>query len=195
MALAPKQILVIAGPTGSGESTITNEIIKRYPHRVVRLVTATTREPRRGEQNGIDYFFFTKEQFSAARAAGELLEETYVENRNTYYGTYKPDLDEKVARGFIVVINPDLVGAKFYKQHYNATTIFVKPGNVGELRERLRKRNPEMSDAELQMRQENAERELEQEHEYDYAVTNSNGDLATAVSAVEKILRKEGYNL
>ncbi|MES2203028.1 MAG: guanylate kinase, partial [Patescibacteria group bacterium] len=182
-----KQILVIAGPTGSGESTITNEIVKRYPHKVVRLVTSTTREPRRGEQNGIDYFFFTKEQFAAARAAGELLEETYVENRDTYYGTYKPDLDEKLSRGFIVIFNPDLKGAKFYKERYNATTVFVKPGSVEELQGRLAKRNPEMSEQEHALRKENALREMTEEGEYDYSVTNANGQLERAVDEVDQI--------
>ncbi len=134
-----KQILVLAGPTGSGESTVTNEIIKRYPHKIVRLITSTTREPRAGEQNGVDYFFFTKEQFAQAREASQLLEETYVANRDTYYGTYKPDLEEKLSRGFIVVVNPDLIGTKFYKQHYNATTVFIKAGSIDELKVRLQK--------------------------------------------------------
>ncbi len=190
-----KQILVIAGPTGSGESTITNEIIKRYPHKVVRLITSTTREPRPGEQNGVDYFFFTKEQFAEARAAGQLLEETYVANRDTYYGTYKPDLEEKLSRGFIVIVNPDLVGAKFYKEHYNATTVFVKSANINELKGRLQKRNPEMSEEEHAKRIENAVLEFNDEPQYDYAVINGDGELVKAVEEVIEIMKKEGYNV
>lgn len=193
--MQPKQILVIAGPTGSGESTITNEVIKRYPHKVVRLITSTTREPRAGEQNGVDYFFFTKEQFAEARAAGQLLEETYVANRDTYYGTYKPDLEEKLSRGFIVLVNPDLVGAKFYKANYNATTVFVKPAGVEELKGRLQKRNPEMPEQEHAMRIQNAIQEMTEEPQYDYAVTNANGQLQRAVDEVAEIMKKEGYNI
>lgn len=190
-----KQILVISGPTGSGESTITNEIIKRYPHKVVRLVTSTTREPRSGEQNGVDYFFFTKEQFAEARAAGQLLEETYVANRDTYYATYKPDLEEKLSRGFIVIVNSDLVGTKFYKQNYNATTVFIKPASVDELKLRLQKRNPEMSQEEHAKRIENAVLEFNDESQYDYAVVNGDGELMKAVEEIVEIMKKEGYNV
>lgn len=190
-----KQILVISGPTGSGESTITNEIIKRYPHKVVRLVTSTTREPRSGEQNGVDYFFFTKEQFAEARTAGQLLEETYVANRDTYYATYKPDLEEKLSRGFIVIVNSDLVGTKFYKQNYNATTVFIKPASVDELKLRLQKRNPEMSQEEHAKRIENAVLEFNDESQYDYAVVNGDGELMKAVEEIVEIMKKEGYNV
>lgn len=192
----PKQIAVIAGPTGSGESTITNEIIKRYPRQVVRLVTATTRPPRRGEENGIDYYFFTKEDFSAKEKAGELLETTYIANRNTYYGTYLPDLQGKLNAGFIVLINPDIVGAKYYKEHYGAATIFVMPGRMEEVPARLRARNPEMPEEEIKKRYDNALREVKDERAfYDYEVVNANGKLGVAVDATLEILRKEGYNI
>lgn len=192
----PKQIAVVAGPTGSGESTITNEIIKRYPRQVVRLVTATTRAPRKGEENGIDYYFFTKEDFSSKEKAGEFLETTYISNRDTHYGTYLPDLKGKLDAGFIVIINPDIVGAKYYKEHYGATTIFVMPGNMEEVPARLRVRNPEMTEEEITKRYDNALREVKDERSfYDYEVMNANGKLGEAVEKVIEILKKEGYNI
>ncbi len=191
-----KQIVVIAGPTGSGESTITNEIIKRYPRQVVRLITATTRAPRKGEENGVGYYFFSKEDFAAKGKAGELLETTYIANRDTHYGTYLPDLQGKLDAGFIVIINPDVVGAKYYKEHYGATTIFVMPGNMEEVPARLRLRNPEMLEEEIKKRYENALREVKNERSfYDYEIVNANGKLGEAVDAVIEILKKEGYNI
>ncbi|MEK7109089.1 MAG: hypothetical protein AAB919_01485 [Patescibacteria group bacterium] len=191
---APHQIAVIAGPTGSGESTITNAIIKRYPRRAARLVTATTRAPRAGEQNGVDYYFFNTEDFLAKKKAGELLETTYIQNRETHYGTYLPDLQGKLDAGFIVLVNPDIVGAKFYKEHYGATTVFVMPGTVEEIPARLRGRNPEMAEAEIQKRFENAKREIAEERGfYDHEVLNANGKLAEAVEETLRILRQDGY--
>lgn len=191
-----KQILIIAGPTGSGESTITNEIISRYPDKIVRLVTATTRPPRKDEKHAHDYYFLTKDDFLQKQKSGEMLEVTYVPNRDTYYGSYEPDLRKKLESGYIVIVNPDIVGAKFYKQNYNATTIFITPKNKEELAGRLRHRNPEMSDEELNKRLQNAEDEIKNDMEfYDYTVENANGGLERSVSEVLSIMKKEGYSL
>lgn len=191
-----KQVVVIAGPTGSGESTITNEIIRRYPDRFRRLITATTRAPRGDERNEVDYYFFSKEKFDQEKRNGHILESTYIENRDTYYGTYAPDFKSKIAKGYIVIMNPDIVGARYYKEHYDATTIFIMPGSMFELERRLRGRNPDMSPEEVSFRLHNAAQEMEHERSfYDYVVTNSDGKLAQAVDEVVEILRKEGYNL
>lgn len=191
----PKQIAVIAGPTGSGESTITKAIIDRCKN-TARLVTATTRSPRAGEQYGQDYFFFSKEDFLQKQQAGEILEVSYIENRDTYYGTYAPDLAAKLDQGLIVLVNPDIVGAKFYKEHYNATTIFILPGDLNELPARLRARNPEMSEEEITKRYNNAVSEVRDEGPfYDYQVVNADGKLEDAVQATISILGKEGYNI
>lgn len=192
----PKSVVVIAGPTGSGETTITKEIIKRFPVRVERLVTATTRAPRPGETNGVDYYFFTPEEFARYDAQGKILEKTYIPNRDTYYGTYAPDLQDKIRSGKIVVVNPDIVGARYYKEHFQATTIFILPESIDALERRIRERNPELSDLEVAKRRENAAAEIEHEQSfYDYTVTNADGALARAVDEVVAILKKEGYTL
>ncbi len=191
-----KNVVVIAGPSGSGETTITNEIVRRFAGRVCRLVTATTRPPRAGEKDGTDYYFFTKERFEKEKESGNILESTYIENRDTHYGTYKPDLDKKLQAGSIVVINPDIVGARFYKKKYGATTIFILPESVDAIEGRLRQRNPEFSNADIAKRRANAEAEIENEKSfYDYVVTNADGKLNKAVDEVVAILEKEGYNL
>src|SRR3989344_3897785 len=190
------QIAVIAGPTGSGESTITNEIARRFPDHVVRLVTATTRTPRDNEISGVDYYFFTKDEFAAHVKDGSILESTYIANRDVYYGTYIPDLQKKIDSGKAIIINPDIVGARYYKEHYGATTIFIVPTNIDELEHRIRSRSPGVSEAEIAKRRDNAAKEIREEQSfYDFTVVNADGKLQEAVGEVVEILKKEGYEL
>ncbi len=192
----PRNVVVIAGPTGSGETTITKAIIGRFPDRVCRLITATTRAPREDEHGGVDYYFFSKEDFLREKEAGRILEYTYIENRDTYYGSYGPDLQKKIAEGRVVIVNPDIVGTTYYKEHFNATTIFIAPESVDVLMRRIRARSPEMSEEEIAHRRENAEREMSEEQSlYDYVVVNVDGKLDEAVDAIVEILNKEGYTL
>jgi len=190
-----KKVLVIGGPTGSGETTITNEIIKRFPV-FTRLVTATSRSPRNNEKNKIDYYFFSKEEFEKQIQSDNIIEYTFIKNRDAYYGTYKPDLDEKIAKGFNVIVNVDIVGAKYYKENYNATTIFIKPESIEELKGRLANRDKNISPEELNKRILNAENEIKKEMPfYDYVVVNANGKIEKAVEKTIDILKKENYNL
>jgi guanylate kinase len=182
-------IFIISGPTGTGESTITNEIIKRFPN-FTRLVTATSRSPRLNEKNGVDYYFFSKQDFENEIHQGNILEHTYVANRDTYYGTYKLDLEDKLAKGFNLIINPDIVGTKFYKINYNAVTIFIKPNSLEDLKMRLLKRDPNITDDELQKRLGNAEDEIKNDEKfYDYSVINEEGKLEEAIEKVTEIIK------
>lgn len=190
-----RQVVVIAGPTGSGETTITNELVKRFEN-VARLVTATTRPPRDSEKNGDDYYFFTKEKFEEEKKEGRILESTYIKNRDTWYGTYAPDLEKKLREGRIVVINPDIVGARYYNEHYNAVTIFIVPESPEALERRIRERSPGLSEGEIAHRRENAAREMSDEKSfYDYVIVNADGKLELAVEKLVSILKKEGYTL
>jgi guanylate kinase len=188
-----QNILVIAGPTGSGESTITNEIIKRYP-KFARLVTTTTRPPRASEQNAVDYHFVSEDIFKQAIASGDIIEHTFVPGRNVYYGSRRSDLGKRFSEGKIVIINPDIVGARFYKEEFGATTIFVMPGSMDELRARLLKRDPDITEEEIEKRLRAAEKEATEERDfYDYEVVNADGKLNEAVDVVAEILKQEGY--
>lgn len=191
-----RQVAVISGPTGSGETTITNEIIARFPKRASRLVTATTRPPRDEEVNGRDYYFLSKDEFKQATLDGRIPEYTYTENRDTYYGSYMPDLEEKLVKGQVVLINVDIVGAKYYKNRFDSVNIFVVPENLEALERRIRERSPGLSESEIQHRKENATREIEKEKSYyDYVVVNADGKLKAAVEEIVEILKKEGYTL
>ena len=183
-------IFIISGPTGVGESAVTKAIIERFPN-FTRLVTATSRPPRLNEKNGIDYYFFSKQAFENEIKNGNILEYTYVANRDTYYGTYEKDLEDKLAKGFGIIINPDIVGTKFYKKNYNAVTIFIKPDSLENLKKRLLKRDPSISDDELQKRLNNAENEItNDEHFYDYSIINEEGELEETIEKVAEIIQK-----
>ena len=186
------KILVISGPTGSGESTITNEIIKKYPI-FQRMVTATSRQPRGNEKDKVDYYFFTKGEFKKQINLGNILEYTYIENRGIYYGTYLSELEKRLARGYVIV-NVDHIGLKFYKKKYGAISIFIKPESLEVIKLRLKKRNPDISEAELKQRLKNAQDEIEREEKfYKYKVFNKQDKLEEAIQEIEGILKKEGY--
>ena len=188
-------MVIISGPTGSGESTITRILLEHFSN-FKRLVSATTRKPRLEEKDGVDYYFFSKEDFLKAIDEGNILEYTYIKNRDSYYGTYRIDLEEKMKAGFVVVVNVDGVGVDYYKRKYDAVAIFIKPASLNELRGRLQKRDPSMTEKELGNRIENARAEIENEEKfYDYIVYNENGKLEQAMAEVIGILQKENYEL
>ena len=189
-----KQVVVIAGPAGSGKDTLISGIIKRCPN-AERMVTATTRGMRPGETSGISYHFMTNERFKAEMEKGNILEHYYRAQTDTYYGTYKPDIDDRIARGKIVLCQLQIVGAKYFKQHYNATTFFIMPPSHDTFEKRIRERAP-MSDTEWKEREAFTKREIQDEAPwYDYRIKNEDGKLDDAITEVMEILKKEGYTL
>ena len=191
----PKQVIVIAGPSGSGKNAVITEMLKRY-RACVRLVTATTRRARPGEIEGVDYHFFSQERFDAELAAGAIPEHRFVPTLNTYYGVYLPELEKRVAEGKIVFAQVDIEGARLLEERYNATTIFIMPESLEEFRGRLRQRNPEWTEKEFEARMKVTEHELRvHAPQYDYRVVNADGRLAETVHEVIEIMLKEGYNL
>lgn len=190
-----KQVIVIAGPSGSGKNVVIDRIMKEH-HNCTRLVTATTRLARPGEVDGVDYHFFTQERFDEELAAGTIPEHRFVPALNTYYGVYLPDLEKRMRERKIVFAQVDIEGARLLKKRYNATTIFIMPESPEQFRGRLRARNPEWSAREFEARMKIADEEV-QAHapQYDYRVVNADGKLEDTVRDVVEIMRKEGYNL
>mgnify|MGYP000406837334 CR=1 FL=1 len=126
--------------------------------------------------------------------SGAILEHTHVSSRDVYYGTYKPDLDKKFSEGKVVITNPDVVGAKFYKEHHSPTTILVVPGSMEELRGRIKKRDSSITEEEIDKRMQQAEEEVTNERGfYDYEVVNADEKLEEAIEEVVDILKKEKY--
>ena len=190
-----KRVLIIAGPTGSGESTITKKIIKKYPI-FKKLITATTRKPRLNEKNRIDYYFFTKKEFKEKIKSGNIIEHTYIKSRDVYYGSYKPDLTKRLKENFNIIVNSDIIGAKFYKKHFNAATIFITIDSLKDIEKRLIARDSKISKIELKKRIANAKLEIKNEaYFYDYIIKNRQKKINEAVMEIEKIIKKENYKL
>lgn len=195
MNAANKQVVVIAGPSGSGKNTIIGKIMQAHPN-CVRLVTATTRAMRPGEEEGVDYYFMSPERFDEELAAGNIPEHRFVPALNTYYGTYLPDLEKRINEGKVVFAQVDIEGARLLKEKYNATTIFIMPESLEQFRGRLRARNPEWSQKEFEARMKITEEEVRvHAPQYDYRIVNADGKLEETAQEVVDILTKEGYNL
>lgn len=188
-----KQVVVIAGPSGSGKNAVIGSILKRN-RKFTRLVTVTTRAMRPGEQEGVDYHFLSQEKFDAELGAGNIPEHRFVPELNTYYGIYLPDLKEKIQAGKIVFAQVDIEGVRLLKEHFGAVAIFIMPESLEQFKSRLRVRNPEWSQKEFDARMRITEEEMRvHAPQYDYRVTNADGKLQETVSQVMDIMHKEGY--
>jgi guanylate kinase len=189
-----KQVVSVAGPAGSGKDSIIKGVLARCPNTVF-LTNATTRQPRPGEQDGVNYYFMTNEQFLKELAAGNILEHYHRPDTDTYYGTYKPDIEKKIADGKVAFSQIQIVGAKYLKEHYGAVSIFIMPPAPDAFEKRIRSRAP-MSDKEWEERLAFTKREIEEESPwYDYRIKNEDGKLDEAIDEVIAILKKEGYTL
>lgn len=193
MTESTKRILVVGGPTGGGKDTVVARLLADHPQ-FVRLTTATTRSPRAYEVDERDYYFLTTDEFKAALERGDIVEHTYFANRDEYYGTYRPDLEKKIAAGKIPVAVTDRVGARYMKEHYDATTITIIPTPFESLHERFLARDPKSTEEWIAKRMENAREEIELGRgHFDYTVLNEFGKLDETVEEVYGILRKESY--
>ena len=189
-----KQVLVIAGPAGSGKDSIARELVKRFSHATM-MVTATTRAMRPGEKDGVNYHFFSNEQFKKKLEIGNIPEHYHRAETDTYYGTYEPDIEKRLASGHLVIAVVQIVGAKYLKEKYDATTVFIMPPSLDAFEKRVRARSP-MSDVEWQERLKFTQNEVAHESPwYDYRISNEDGKLQEAVGEVIGILKKEGYTL
>ncbi len=186
------RVVVIAGPAGSGKDTVVRELLKRIPEATL-MVTATTRLPRPGEVDGVNYHFMDNVRFKQEIEAGNILEYYHRSATDTYYGTYKPDIDTRLAAGNLVFCVLQIVGARYMKEHYNALTVFIEPRSIEEFEHRIRARSP-MSDTEWEERKKITENELRNDAPwYDHRVVNADGGLDDAVEATHSILERAGY--
>lgn len=167
-------LVVISGPSGAGKGTIYQQVIERTGMK--RSVSVTTRKPRPGEVEGVSYYFRTEEEYQQMIAAGEFLETAEV--YNNYYGTPKAPVFENLERGYDVLFEVDVHGAKSIKKKYvDAITIFVMTPDFEVLEERLKGRGTE-TESSLKTRLGAAKRELGKYEMFDYIVFNESIDQA-----------------
>jgi guanylate kinase len=178
-------LVVIAGPSGVGKGTVIRELVARDP-RLWLSVSATTRAPRPGEENGREYWFLDHDEFASREAAGGFVEAFGV--YGSRYGTPRQPLEAQVAAGRDVVLEVDVQGALAIRAQYpDALLVFVRPPSREVQRDRLLARDPDADRAALERRLDEAEAEEREAEDFDAVVVND--DLSRAVAEVAAILQ------
>ncbi len=183
-------LVIISGPSGVGKDTIIDAMRLR-PHdpEYHYVVTCTTRSPRAGEVDGVDYQFLSRATFDEQRAAGGFLEANQV--HGNWYGTPRSQVRDALDAGHHVILKIDVQGAQVVKTKVpGALLIFLIPPSLQDLFERLRSRATETAD-ELELRQRNAAIELARQEDYDYVVTNETGQVQRTAERIDEIIDDE----
>lgn len=181
---ASAKVFVITGPSGVGKGTLIKKLLERVPD-LALSVSATTRQPREGEEDGVDYHFLTEDQFKERREADDFLEfATYSGN---HYGTLNSELERCLDKGRSVVLEIEVQGATQVRaSKKDSIQIFIAPPDESVLRERLRGRGTDSAEA-IDKRLETAKGELAQQDDFDYRIVND--DLDDAADQLESIVR------
>lgn len=163
------RVFIVSGPSGSGKSTVLREVFKRRD-RLYFSVSATTRAPRPGETDGVEYYFITEERFDAMVENNEFLE--HARYAKCSYGTPRAPVEEKLAQGVDVIMDIEVQGARQVKARMpEAVSVFIAPPGPEELERRLRGRGTD-SEEKIRLRLETAKTELLEAGHYDHVVVN-----------------------
>lgn len=185
------KLIIFSAPSGSGKSTIVNFLREEHPEYDLQFsISATSRPPRGNEQDGVEYFFLSPEEFRQRIAADEFLEyEEVYENR--FYGTLKSQVERMVADGHNVIFDVDVKGGVNIKRFYGsrALAVFIQPPSIDELRRRLEGRATDSAEA-IEERLQKASYELTFAPQFDVVLVNDDLDTAKAeaVSIMEQFL-------
>lgn len=184
-------LTVVSGFSGAGKGTIMKELLKRHPDTYALSISATTRNPRPGETDGVEYFFRTREEFEKMIAEDALIE--YAQYVGNYYGTPKAYVEEQLLAGKNVILEIEIQGALKVKEKFPDTLLlFVTPPSAEELKNRLVGRGTETMDV-VMSRLNRANEEAEGIEQYDYLVIND--VLEDAVEEVHQIIQNEHYRV
>lgn len=179
------QLLVISGPSGAGKGTVCKSLLEKND--IWISVSATTRKPRNGEIDGVNYFFIDKDEFLAKIDSNDFLE--YAEVYGNYYGTPKSKVFDVLESGKDVILEIDIQGALKIKSAYpDGVFIFILPPSMEELRYRITNRGSETPES-LKTRLNSAYEEISFASKYDYAVIND--EVNEAVKKIESIITAE----
>ena len=180
--------LIFSAPSGAGKSTIVGSLIRHTELNLVFSVSATSRQPRGEERDGVDYYFLTAEEFKERIAKDEFLEyeEVY---QGCFYGTLKEQVEKRLAEGINVVFDVDVAGGCNIKKYFGerALSVFIMPPSIEELRRRLVKRgtdSPQM----IERRVAKAGQELEYAPRFDKRIIND--DMQTAIDETYRLVSK-----
>ena len=174
--------LVVSGPSGTGKTTVCEKLLNQNKN-LHFSISCTTREPRKGEVDGEDYYFISVEEFKKRVENDEFLE--YAEVHDNYYGTLKTEVTDRLERGEDVLVDIDVQGMRQLRKAAKGNDIlekytsyvFIAPPSYSELEQRLRNRATD-SEAVVNRRMLNARKELKAWNDYEYLVINDEVDLA-----------------
>ncbi len=189
-------LYIISGPSGAGKSTVIS-VVMAHQHNVHFSVSATTRKPRPGEKDGMDYYFVSREKFAAMLDNGELLEfAQYVDN---FYGTPRAPIEAHLEAGDDIILDIEVQGARQVKTAMpEAVAILVVPPDFDTLERRLRERGTD-SESVILSRLETAKRDYQYAEVYDYIVVNDEVDHAageiSAIMVAEKCRTKHRISI
>lgn len=184
-------LIVLSGFSGAGKGTIMKELMKKYADHYALSISATTRKPRTGETDGVEYFFKSKDEFEKMIAQEELIE--YAKYVDNYYGTPKAYVEEQLAAGKDVILEIEIQGALKVKEKFPDTLLlFVTPPSAEELKNRLVGRGTETMDV-IESRLSRAVEEAQGIEAYDYLVVND--VLEDCVEEVHSIISNEHYRV
>ncbi len=186
--MAGGKIVIFSAPSGAGKTTIVHKMLEYKEFNLAFSVSATSRAPRPGEENGKDYYFLSTEEFKRRIENNEFIEwvEVY---KNQFYGTLRSEVERLFSMGKNVVFDVDVLGGLNIKKAYSdrSLSVFVKPPSIEELRNRLMKRGTETPDS-LKKRLERAEFEISLADRFDVIIVND--DLQKAIDETRKVLAK-----
>ncbi len=181
--------IVFSAPSGGGKTTIVKRLHEKYPQTVIS-VSATTRPKRPNEQDGVDYYFISKDEFEKKINEGKFLE--YEQVHGHYYGTLKETVEQHVRNHKVVLFDIDVNGALSIKRHYpQAILIFIKPPNEQVLIQRLKQRHTE-SEESIKKRLQRLPYEYAQAEKFDYVIIND--DLQETLREVEACILDKAEN-
>ena len=181
-------LTVLSGFSGAGKGTVLRRLLEKYDNYALSI-SATTRGPREGEENGREYFFKTREEFEKMIAKEELIE--YAKYVNNYYGTPKAYVQEQLAEGKDVILEIEVQGALKVKEKFPDTPlIFITPPTASELKRRLTDRGTESPEV-VEERMETAAKEARFMESYDYIILNERDRLEECLEAVHGVIQAE----
>jgi len=173
----PGHLFIVSAPSGAGKSTLCRAMLGHFPE-LLYSISHTTRPPRNGEQNGVDYFFTPKDEFEAGITRHRWAE--WAEVHGNYYGTAAEFLDQRLSDGYDILLDIDVQGTRQLLNRYpEGITIFILPPSLDVLKQRLETRGTD-SPAVIAVRLDNAQKEMAQQDIYRHIVINDRLQAATA---------------
>lgn len=190
-------LIVVSGASGTGKSTICTQVRKDMPE-LGFSISCTTRHPRQGEKDAVDYYYISKEEFEKRIDAAAFIE--YAKVFSNYYGTLKSEVMDRIKTGKDIFLDIDIQGAMQIREAAENDSllkkccefIFIMPPSMLELEKRLRGRSTD-SEEQISQRLETAEKEISFRHKYDHLIVNDKLD--RAVNEMENLIRKMGLNI